>query len=162
MVVPKKKFRIWTPSVPQMLQDIITETGNGTWTEFPPDPRLSAPECVETLWSRDNHLGNSLGGYPISYNWTIPDIPHDHCVLRIRLVVSIPAPSSCKNYCIWQMQYRIAGNFGVRKLSRIGWKEMRISRRELPWIAWCRQLWAPRPQNIVESLMAPQTTKFGN
>ena len=62
----------------------MTETGNATWTEFLSDSRLSAPECVETHSSRDNHLGNSNGGFPINYNWTIPDIPHDHCVLRIR------------------------------------------------------------------------------
>ena len=51
-------------------------TGNNShaeWVEFEPDPRLSAPECVETLWSRDNHLGNSIGGFPNYFNWTIPD-----------------------------------------------------------------------------------------
>ena len=58
----------------------------GEWREFPPDSRLSAPECIESQWSRDNHLGNTRGGYPMYYNWTIPNIPHEHCVLRIRSV----------------------------------------------------------------------------
>jgi hypothetical protein len=66
----------------------VSAEGNGTWTEFPPDSRLSAPECIETLWSRDNHLGNTIGGFPISYNWTIPDLTHEHCVLRIRYNIS--------------------------------------------------------------------------
>ena len=69
-----------------LLQAYRSNNRNATWQEFPPDPRLSAPECVETYWSRDNHLGNTMGGYPINYNWTIPNIPHEHCVLRIRLV----------------------------------------------------------------------------
>ena len=62
----------------------MLQAEGGTWTEFPPDPRLSAPECVESLWSRDNHLGNTIGGFANTYNWTVPDIPHEHCVIRIR------------------------------------------------------------------------------
>ena len=75
------------PPLPRA-QEIVSAEGNGTWTEFPPDSRLSAPECIETLWSRDNHLGNTIGGFPISYNWTIPDLTHEHCVLRIRWELS--------------------------------------------------------------------------
>ena len=63
---------------------ITGNTSHAVWTAFAPDSRLSAPECVETLWSRDNHLGNGMGGYPNTYNWTIPDLPHEHCVLRAR------------------------------------------------------------------------------
>jgi hypothetical protein len=68
------------------------------WTEFPADPRLSAPECVESQWSRDNHLGNSVGGYPIYYNWTIPNIPHENCALRIRYGIKNSEMDS--NYCV--------------------------------------------------------------
>lgn len=56
----------------------------GVWREVKPDPQLQAPDCVETLSSRDNHLGNSEAGFPIYYNWTIPKLPHEHCALRIR------------------------------------------------------------------------------
>lgn len=61
---------------------------NGTWVEVEPDPRLSAPECVETIGSRDNHLGNTDGGFPAYYNWTIPNTPSEHCALRIRYNIS--------------------------------------------------------------------------
>ena len=47
---------------------------------------VPAPECRETEFTRDNHLGNGLGGHPNVYNWTVPDISQDSCVLRIRSV----------------------------------------------------------------------------
>ena len=57
--------------------------------EFSPPEGLAPPECVETLWSRDNHLGNGMGGFPNTYNWTIPaDLEHEHCVLRARYNIS--------------------------------------------------------------------------
>ena len=49
-------------------------------------PTGSGPDCIETLWSRDNHLGNNVGGFPNYYNWTIPDDVNENCVLRIRFV----------------------------------------------------------------------------
>lgn len=44
--------------------------------------------CGEIEWSRDNHLGNTRTGQPHIYNWTVPNDPHDHCVLRIRYNIS--------------------------------------------------------------------------
>ena len=58
----------------------------GMWVETRPAPGLSPPECIETQWSRDNHLGNTIGGFPAYYNWTVPNDPNEHCVLRIRSV----------------------------------------------------------------------------
>lgn len=50
---------------------------------------IDAPACRENQWSRDNHLGNSIGGYPSSFNWTVPkDLAHERCVLRIRYNIS--------------------------------------------------------------------------
>ncbi|KAK7102363.1 protein DD3-3-like [Littorina saxatilis] len=49
---------------------------------------VAAPDCRETEFSRDNHLGNGLGGHPNVYNWTVPNIDKDSCVLRIRYNVS--------------------------------------------------------------------------
>lgn len=60
---------------------------NATWKEFP-SHGLPAPECRETDWSRDNHLGNGKGGYANKYNWTVPDLDHENCVLRIRYNIS--------------------------------------------------------------------------
>uniref|UniRef100_A0A0B7ALW1 Protein DD3-3 n=3 Tax=Arion vulgaris TaxID=1028688 RepID=A0A0B7ALW1_9EUPU len=58
------------------------------WKNFPAHG-IPAPDCRETEYTRDNHLGNGLGGHPIMYNWTIPDyIEHENCVLRIRYNIS--------------------------------------------------------------------------
>ena len=61
---------------------------NATWKEFP-SHGLPAPECRETDWSRDNHLGNGKGGYANKYNWTVPDLDRENCVLRIRYTVPL-------------------------------------------------------------------------
>ena len=60
----------------------------GQWQESPPHG-LAAPECREAQFSRDNHLGNGLDGQPNRYNWTVPDIAEDKCVLRIRSVFTV-------------------------------------------------------------------------
>jgi len=68
---------------------------NGVWTVVNA-PGLAAPECVKAPWSRDNHLGNTLGGYTSNYNWTLPSstqescISNDdcNCVLRLRYNIS--------------------------------------------------------------------------
>ncbi|ELT93316.1 hypothetical protein CAPTEDRAFT_125179 [Capitella teleta] len=59
----------------------------GTWKQAP-SHSLEAPVCIENQFSRDNHLGNGLGGYPLNFNWTVPDLPHPSCALRIRYNVS--------------------------------------------------------------------------
>jgi len=47
------------------------------------------PDCIVAPYSRDNHLGNGIGGFPNSYNWSIPaNIEADECVLRIRYNIS--------------------------------------------------------------------------
>ena len=66
-----------------------TENGiKATWTEIK-SHGLPAPDCRETEFSRDNHLGNGLGGHPNVYNWTIPNnINHEQCILRLRYNIS--------------------------------------------------------------------------
>ena len=59
------------------------------WKEFPAFG-IGEPDCRETQFSRDNHLGNGIGGQPLVYNWTVPDTVHENCVMRIR--------SAYKNY----------------------------------------------------------------
>ncbi|PIK57203.1 hypothetical protein BSL78_05902 [Apostichopus japonicus] len=52
---------------------------------------LDAPDCMEAPWSRDNHLGNSRGGQPSRYTWTIPKFPSNNlmrCAMRLRYNIS--------------------------------------------------------------------------
>eukprot|EP00010_Vexillifera_abyssalis_P006823 CAMPEP_0201549892 /NCGR_PEP_ID=MMETSP0173_2-20130828/6314_1 /ASSEMBLY_ACC=CAM_ASM_000268 /TAXON_ID=218659 /ORGANISM="Vexillifera sp., Strain DIVA3 564/2" /LENGTH=568 /DNA_ID=CAMNT_0047959725 /DNA_START=83 /DNA_END=1789 /DNA_ORIENTATION=+ len=52
------------------------------------------PDCQPAIWSRDNHLGNTLDGYMAKYKWEIPS-PQEacgqdtcSCVLRTRYNMS--------------------------------------------------------------------------
>jgi len=51
---------------------------------------IPAPRCEPLAFSRDNHLGNSIGGEPLHFNWTIPsEVTNDaKCVLRGRYNIS--------------------------------------------------------------------------
>ena len=56
------------------------------WTEIA-SHGIPAPDCRESQFSRDNHLGNGIGGQPLVYNWTIPNtLNHEQCVMRMRWV----------------------------------------------------------------------------
>ncbi|GFO44396.1 protein dd3-3-like [Plakobranchus ocellatus] len=58
------------------------------WRQFP-SHNVPPPECRETEWTRDNHQGNTIGGHPPMFNWTIPKhIQHENCVIRIRYNIS--------------------------------------------------------------------------
>ncbi|XP_014664364.1 PREDICTED: protein DD3-3-like [Priapulus caudatus] len=59
----------------------------GVWTEFA-SHGLPPPDCRETEHTRDNHLGNGATGYPNSYEWTVPEMLHEHCSFRIRYNIS--------------------------------------------------------------------------
>lgn len=80
-----KKMKWRNYKIPNTQEDC--ESKNATWKEFPSHD-LPAPECRETDWSRDNHLGNGKGGYTNKYNWTLPDLNHENCILRIRYNIS--------------------------------------------------------------------------
>lgn len=59
-----------------------------SWTEIP-SHGIPAPDCRETQFSRDNHLGNGIGGQPLVYNWTIPNsLNHEQCIMRMRYNIS--------------------------------------------------------------------------
>jgi hypothetical protein len=67
----------------------------GTWTEQP-SWGIAAPLCIQSAWSRENHLGSGNNGYLNSVNVTLPKkgdedcIGKDNCncVLRIRYNIS--------------------------------------------------------------------------
>ena len=54
------------PITPEGCQKI-----NGNWTEIP-SWGLPPPACIAAPWSRDNHLGNVVGGWPAVYDLVIP------------------------------------------------------------------------------------------
>jgi len=58
----------------------------GVWKRYAPHG-IAAPDCRETQFSRDNHLGNGLDGQPNRYNWTVPELNANKCALRIRYIV---------------------------------------------------------------------------
>ena len=60
----------------------------GQWSRYAPHG-IPAPECRETQFTRDNHLGNGVDGNPNRFNWTVPDIDEDKCVMRIRYVKKV-------------------------------------------------------------------------
>ncbi|XP_033116568.1 protein DD3-3-like [Anneissia japonica] len=59
----------------------------GIWKMFPAHG-IEAPICRENHWSRDNHLGNGVNGQTNTFNWTIPNIQHERCAMRIRYNIS--------------------------------------------------------------------------
>nr|XP_039264371.1 protein DD3-3-like [Styela clava] len=63
------------------------ESVAGVWKEYP-SHNLPPPACTDSIKSRDNHLGNTLGGHPAMFNWTIFDDPNKSCTLRIRYNIS--------------------------------------------------------------------------
>ncbi|XP_071805948.1 protein DD3-3-like [Asterias amurensis] len=68
-------------------EDAGDEGTRGVWAEIPAHG-IEAPDCRESHWSRDNHLGNGVSGETLSYNWTLPNIEHERCAMRIRYNIS--------------------------------------------------------------------------
>ncbi len=53
------------------------------WMTFPSFGQ-PPPECYLPSHTRENHLGDILGSEMSVYNWTLPNIVANKCVLRIR------------------------------------------------------------------------------
>jgi len=71
----------------------------GVWTQAD-SHGLEAPQCIQNRWSRDNHLGNVVGGYMASFNWTIPEgIDHEQCAFRVRYNITT------SEYGAWKDEY---------------------------------------------------------
>ncbi|XP_066925850.1 protein DD3-3-like [Clytia hemisphaerica] len=68
-------------------EKIVFAGSKAEWVEAPPLGG-GAPECLETPKSRDNHNGNGPGGFPNTFNWTIPNDINDNCALRLRYNIS--------------------------------------------------------------------------
>jgi hypothetical protein len=87
-----------TPNVqaPQDMQAPCIQAGNQWVTEAAWG--IPAPDCIKAPWGRDNHLGNDLGGFTASYNWTLPMSNNEACI----------ANSNCN--CVLRMRYNISTN----------------------------------------------------
>lgn len=59
----------------------------GVWTEVKPWG-IPPPDCISAPKSRDNHLGNTIGGFPSMYNWTLLNDTNEHCAMRLRYNIS--------------------------------------------------------------------------
>jgi len=53
-------------------------------------PKLGGgkPDCAHMPWNRDNHLGNNPSGFTNTYNWTVPNVDANSCVVRLRYNIS--------------------------------------------------------------------------
>jgi len=51
---------------------------------------IPAPECIASIWTRDDHLGNTINAFTPQYEWIVPTLPDPDnlCVLRIRYNIS--------------------------------------------------------------------------
>lgn len=92
----KKLTKGWIPSDEAACKAMAGATwkdvGQFTWDAA---HDVLPPACVESMPQRDNHNGNTdgvsqgqIGGFPSTYNWTIPDIAGTHCAIRVRYNVS--------------------------------------------------------------------------
>lgn len=64
-----------------------SKTFTGEWVKVAAHG-IPAPDCQKAPQSRDNHNGNGVGGYPNTYNWTIPNDVNENCALRLRYNIS--------------------------------------------------------------------------
>jgi hypothetical protein len=72
-------------------QGACTSNG-GTW-ETSPAYNMPAPDCLQSPWGRDNHLGSTNDGFMARYNWSIPYLNENNggyntCILRLRYNIS--------------------------------------------------------------------------
>jgi hypothetical protein len=81
--------------------DVETQTNTfATWVTADPH-NAPAPECIQAKWTRDNHLGNIVGGYMASYNWTVGDFEHEQCAFRIRYNITT------SEYAAWEDDFSV-------------------------------------------------------
>lgn len=64
-------------AVPNYQSDCIAK--GGTWETVAPWG-IPAPDCQLADFSRDNHLGNTLGGETANYTWIVPNSAVESCV----------------------------------------------------------------------------------
>jgi hypothetical protein len=83
------------------------KAASGKWQSFGPWSSyydfVKEPECEESNWSRENHLGFGRNGQMNQYNWTIPNNPGAICILRERYNMT-------QGEIAWNLDYRANGD----------------------------------------------------
>ncbi|XP_071960552.1 protein DD3-3-like [Antedon mediterranea] len=100
----------------------------GVWKRFPAHG-IAAPICRENHWSRDNHLGNGINGQTNTFNWTVPEIQHERCAMRIRYNIST---GEYEGWNDTDARYNAAGNNQASQLNigeRFGLNEQQADDR---------------------------------
>jgi hypothetical protein len=70
---------------------------------------VAAPDCIQTSFTRENHLGNTFGGFEDTYNWTVPSqIPTNWTQ---GLASDCVAGSNCN--CVVRLRYNISTSDGT-------------------------------------------------
>jgi hypothetical protein len=83
-----------TPGVQTASNNPTDCISNGNQWVQAPAFGIAPPVCDYVPWSRENHLGNGVNGFPNTYNWTLPQgvescVSTDTCVCVLRLRYNI-------------------------------------------------------------------------
>lgn len=79
-------------------------------------PTVQTVDCLEALFSRDNHLGNSDNLLPMTYMWRLPSVAEacENNVAACRCVVRLRYNISTGDYDDWNTTASSNGNRGTR------------------------------------------------
>jgi len=110
----------WIPSNPD-----DCATMGYTWVQNAvPAHNVAPPACVESMPQRDNHNGNTDGtaagqvaGFNSVFNWTIPSLAGDNCVVRVRYNISSAENGGAQMDQVADPTY---GSYGFAALNSVG------------------------------------------
>jgi hypothetical protein len=78
----------------------------GRWAEVGAH-NVPKPDCIQSPWSRVNHLGNGRYGQANTYNWTLPYIVRQY-LSDWTNPAARPAAISGRHRCVLRMRYNIS------------------------------------------------------
>jgi len=112
--------KIGCPNCIRYNQKERCENNGGSWVTQGPHG-VPKPDCVQSEWSRVNHLGNGRFGQPNAYNWTLPRLTlgntnkavEHRCVLRLRYNISTD------DYDAWKVNSSFNNNNGQGVVSPV-------------------------------------------
>lgn len=86
---------------PQFNNQVDCVANNSQWIYVQPWG-IDAPECVENVFTRDNHLGNTKTGHTGSYSWTIPKLS--------TMGAEYKNPGGNTANCVFRLRYNISSS----------------------------------------------------